>query len=250
MVGRHTAKCIHAFILFNVAKAEMRCLETASLSFAGVNSLVTRRPPILRSAIPWQPDSYYCRSVVKCRYPLSAISSGNEKLSRRTVIGVATTLLFPLLPCSNSYAFTNPLEGFTDACELDSCIFRDRREFQRVGRKFVIKQEFDKNGSKSTGSAVWEGDVVLTKFMDQEIPRDYWKGKNIVELGAGTGLAGMVASALGAAQVHITDGDNKVLDLAKRNVEANLSPQERAHVDISQLRWESVSVSSRSNCIA
>ncbi len=36
-------------------------------------------------------------------------------------------------------------------------------------------QEFDKNGSKSTGSAVWEGAVVLTKYMEGELPADYWK---------------------------------------------------------------------------
>lgn len=132
------------------------------------------------------------------------------------------------------------LEYFTDACELDSCIFRDRREFKRAGRKIVIRQEFDKNGSRSTGSAVWEGDVVLTKYMAQELPNGYFEGKRVVELGAGTGLGGMVAVLLGAAHVDVTDGDDRVLDLARRNVEANLAPAERAAVDVAQLRWESV----------
>jgi ribosomal protein L11 methylase PrmA len=87
---------------------------------------------------------------------------------------------------------------------------------------------------------VWEGDVVLTKFMAQDLPRDYWKGKNVLELGAGTGLAGMVVSILGAERVAITDGDERVLELARRNIAANLLPAEQAAVDIAQLRWEMV----------
>ncbi len=125
-------------------------------------------------------------------------------------------LLSPRLPAN---AFPN-LQDFTDSCELDSCIFRDRREFQRAGRKIVIRQEFDKNGSRSTGSAVWEGDVVLTKYMTLELPKEYWQGKSVVELGAGTGLGGMVAALLGAARVDVTDGDERVLDLVRSKMRA------------------------------
>jgi hypothetical protein len=45
------------------------------------------------------------------------------------------------------------------------------REFTRAGRTIAIKQSFDKNGSRSTGSAVWEGDVVLTKYMQVRCPQ-------------------------------------------------------------------------------
>lgn len=38
------------------------------------------------------------------------------------------------------------------------------------------------------------------------------QGKNVLELGAGIGLAGMVAALLGARKVALTDGDAKVLD--------------------------------------
>ena len=52
------------------------------------------------------------------------------------------------------------------------------REFTRAGRTIAIKQSFDKNGSRSTGSAVWEGDVVLTKYMQVRCPQrlDYHSG--------------------------------------------------------------------------
>jgi predicted nicotinamide N-methyase len=45
---------------------------------------------------------------------------------------------------------------------------------------------------------VWEGDVVLTKYMETEVPPEYWKGKTVLELGAGTGFASFVAALLGA----------------------------------------------------
>jgi len=133
-----------------------------------------------------------------------------------------------------------PLQTLTDECEIDACINRDKRVFNRAGRRFQLRQEFDKNGSRSTGSAVWEGDVVLTKYMDKELPRDYWKGKTVLELGAGIGFAGMVAALLGAKDVVLTDGDDRVLDLARRNVDANLKPEEveRSHLIYERLRWE------------
>ena len=45
------------------------------------------------------------------------------------------------------------------------------REFTRAGLTIAIKQSFYKNGSRSTGSAVWEGDVVLTKYMQVRCPQ-------------------------------------------------------------------------------
>jgi hypothetical protein len=181
-----------------------------------------------------------------CQRP-SASKQSIIHTNRRSFVEIARAVILPwvLAPAASALldvkqAKALNLQDFTDSCELDSCIFRDRREFQRAGRKIVIKQEFDKNGSKSTGSAVWEGDVVLTKFMAQDLPREYWKGKNVLELGAGTGLAGMVASILGAERVAVTDGDERVLELARRNIAANLLPAEQAALDIAQLRWESV----------
>ena len=76
------------------------------------------------------------------------------------------------------------LQELTDECETDACITKARRVFKRVGRKFDITQEFGSSQSRSTGSAVWEGDVVLTKYMESEMPAGYWKGKKVLELGA------------------------------------------------------------------
>ena len=44
----------------------------------------------------------------------------------------------------------SPFNRYTDECEVDACINRDKRVFTRVGKKFTLRQEFDKKGSKST----------------------------------------------------------------------------------------------------
>jgi len=52
----------------------------------------------------------------------------------------------------------------------------------------------------------------MTRYMENDLPRSYWEGKTVLELGAGIGFAGMVAVLLGAGDVALTDGDQKVLE--------------------------------------
>ena len=106
---------------------------------------------------------------------------------------------------ANAVALPRALQELTEECETDACMTNSRRVFNRVSRKFDITQEFGSSQSRSTGSAVWEGDVVLTKYMETELPKGYWKGKKVLELGAGTGFASYVAALLGSKCI-ITDG--------------------------------------------
>ena len=179
----------------------------------------------------------------QCRAPrMQAPESG---LSRRDLMLPAAAAVLAagiagparLLPSPAAAALPRALQELTDECETDQCINKPRRVFTRVGRKFEISQEFGSKQSRSTGSAVWEGDVVLTKYMETALPKGYWKGKRVLELGAGTGFASFVAALLGA-QCVITDGDARVLELAKLNADKNLTPDEQALLDYSQLKWE------------
>lgn len=68
------------------------------------------------------------------------------------------------------------------------------------------------------GLQVWRGACRLAGFVLQR--PQLFCGATVVELGAGTGLAGLVASAL-AARVFITDAPARVLQLAAQNVERN-----------------------------
>ena len=49
------------------------------------------------------------------------------------------------------------------------------------------------------GCVVWDAALVLTKFLENNsyFPDGFWKGKRVLELGAGTGIVGLGAAALG-----------------------------------------------------
>lgn len=49
------------------------------------------------------------------------------------------------------------------------------------------------------GCVVWDAALVLSAFLEQELcfPPSFWIGKRVIELGAGTGVVGLVAAAHG-----------------------------------------------------
>ena len=73
----------------------------------------------------------------------------------------------------------------------------------------------------STGLFVWPSAILLAEFL--WLHRAFFRGKRVLELGAGVGLAGIVAAKLGAAAVAMTDrGDEPaILDNLRRNCSAN-----------------------------
>ncbi|KAM6462531.1 protein N-lysine methyltransferase METTL21D isoform 1-T1 [Liasis olivaceus] len=83
-----------------------------------------------------------------------------------------------------------------------------------------------------TGSVVWDAALVLARFLEKsaaqagrgperrgEAPVGLLRHKAVLELGAGTGLVGLVAASLGA-NVTVTDLE-EVQDLLKMNIEKN-----------------------------
>jgi predicted nicotinamide N-methyase len=69
------------------------------------------------------------------------------------------------------------------------------------------------------GAVFWEGELALSAFLVAQ-PRHRWQGATVVELGAGPGLAGLVAAALGSRRVVITDLA-KVVPLIRENTALN-----------------------------
>ena len=67
---------------------------------------------------------------------------------------------------------------------------------------------------------------------------EFWKGKRVVELGAGCGLAGLVAAGLGAEEVLLTD---QHIALLEHNAAKNAAVTTPAAVKVQQLRWGDVS---------
>ncbi|XP_028854388.1 protein N-lysine methyltransferase METTL21D [Denticeps clupeoides] len=74
------------------------------------------------------------------------------------------------------------------------------------------------------GCVVWDAAIVLAKYLETQFfnPQDgvcTWSSKNVLELGAGTGLVGIMAATLGA-KVTLTDLED-LLPLLHLNIRAN-----------------------------
>jgi predicted nicotinamide N-methyase len=69
------------------------------------------------------------------------------------------------------------------------------------------------------GIALWASTIALGQVI---ISRENdFRNKEVLELGAGTGLPGIIASAIGAKSVVQTDKNNLAMTLCKRNCELN-----------------------------
>ncbi|KAI8906887.1 putative methyltransferase-domain-containing protein [Gorgonomyces haynaldii] len=69
------------------------------------------------------------------------------------------------------------------------------------------------------GFQTWGAGILLSKILDEE-ELDV-KGKTVLELGSGTGLAGLVCALCGAKSTWMTDYHPTVLDNLERNVKLN-----------------------------
>ncbi|XP_062082189.1 uncharacterized protein LOC133788651 isoform X2 [Humulus lupulus] len=100
--------------------------------------------------------------------------------------------------------------------------------------------------SKHLGTTVWDASLVFVKFLEKNCRRGKFspsklKGKRVVELGAGCGVAGFGMALLGC-DVVMTD-QKEVLPLLRRNVERNtsaiaqLNPDSFGSIKVAELSW-------------
>jgi len=83
--------------------------------------------------------------------------------------------------------------------------------------KVLQVQRGELEGTYGTGATVWPASVVLVKYLERH--RDaVVAGKRVVDLGAGTGVTSIAAALLRAESVVCTDGEPKVVELARDNV--------------------------------
>lgn len=88
---------------------------------------------------------------------------------------------------------------------------------------------------KSTGLAVWSGGDIMPQFLVSN--SSFVEGKQVLELGSGTGVCSIVASLMGAARVVCSDGDVDALANLRYNMTRNLPSIEAAHIHCPQLIW-------------
>ncbi|XP_051839638.1 protein N-lysine methyltransferase METTL21A isoform X1 [Antechinus flavipes] len=102
--------------------------------------------------------------------------------------------------------------------------------YKFVNHTIQIKQDWKQLG---VAAVVWDAAIVLCTYL--EMGALNLQGCSAVELGAGTGLVGIVAALLGA---HVTITDRKIaLDFLKSNVQANLPQDIQPKAVVKELTW-------------
>ncbi|XP_077575540.1 protein N-lysine methyltransferase METTL21A [Stigmatopora nigra] len=102
--------------------------------------------------------------------------------------------------------------------------------FHFANHDILITQDWRRLG---VAAVVWDAAVVMCMYL--ELGQIELKEKVSIELGAGTGLVGIVAALLGA-KMTITDR-KPALDFLSANVQANLPADLQKSVDVSELSW-------------
>ena len=93
------------------------------------------------------------------------------------------------------------------------------------------------SGSSTTGYRTWEAALHLGSYLLSHEAADLIDGKNVIELGAGTGFVSILcAKHLGAKHVTTTDGDEGVVEALKENLFLN-GLDDEGRVNASVLRW-------------
>jgi len=105
--------------------------------------------------------------------------------------------------------------------------------FDIAGSTITIKQKFYCSPD-TIGWTVWDGSLVLSKYLEKNFQEGYFKNKRVIEIGSGCGLVGISAALLGA-NVVLTDMAS-VLEILQENVNINL-PNPKGNVAVKELLW-------------
>lgn len=130
----------------------------------------------------------------------------------------------------------------SDTVSSSPMVMLSGRLFESVppiqGEAIIIAEDGSGRAGEGTGLVIWDASVVLAKTL--ELHKDKWcSGKRVLELGAGSGLAGLSAAALGAGRVLLTDLHYALPNL-QRNVDSNSLAgrfSSGTEVSVAELDW-------------
>jgi predicted nicotinamide N-methyase len=101
----------------------------------------------------------------------------------------------------------------------------DERSFDCCGKILYIKHDLGQSFENlEYGTTIWPSSEVIAKYFELEVlPQQslqHLKGKQILEIGAGVGLAGIALASMGA-RVMLTDYKKNLLTLLRENISSN-----------------------------
>ena len=88
-----------------------------------------------------------------------------------------------------------------------------------------------------TGQLIWPVSTLVSHFIASPMGKKLIKGKNVIELGAGCGLPGIVASQSGASHVTFTDGNEVVVNTL---LEQNAKRYAKCPTSVCQFVWGNI----------
>lgn len=143
------------------------------------------------------------------------------------------------LVCHFSMARISKLPDPADSCLLTYRVplvekERGRDKYDLLGIR-IYPQHNDVGVAK-----VWEAGACLAEYLIQH--SNCVRGRRVIELGAGVGLTGLIAAAIGAESVHMTDYTDATLENLSYNVSINNKWLEDRGIDtdvvsVGNLEW-------------
>lgn len=111
----------------------------------------------------------------------------------------------------------------TRALQLDNGVYSYKHYcicMDGASEIITLKENHNKISQGTTGLNVWEAALALCEWSLSNRSQIY--GKHVMELGAGTGLSGLViGKCCQPKSITLTDGDDHVLDYLQENVRNN-----------------------------
>jgi predicted nicotinamide N-methyase len=127
----------------------------------------------------------------------------------------------------------DPFETFTHTF----VILRESGEQEEIDISMVGRRADEAQMLSSTGLTLWRAAPILCNYLIDH-SASLVKGKHLLELGAGMGLSGVVAGALGASSVFLSDGDSDSLSNMRKNIALNNSLiKTSTNIQCLQLQW-------------
>ena len=147
-------------------------------------------------------------------------------------------------PAANPYSEVGPLSRVPEPLEVTLFsaaltkhlpVLLPTRTVRLQGRDVVIRQHQRREEERiGTGGVLWEAAIVLADY----VASGDWQGQRVLELGAGTGLVA-IALAMRGAEVCATDGNPRVLEGARSNVEDAMRRHGHGPVALELFDWNS-----------